>query len=514
MELSFVVKALQRRWWIIVLFSLIGAIPGSLVGNDDSADFQSEAVLIVSPPSTSGTFTFLAEPDRYVQGQLNVLSSVSLAEDVARVLGDDTVSSVRNNTSFTQVDDTDIVVIESRSPDPERAQQVAQAFAEAYLNLQRESTNASQSGNINALEARLTEIEAELAVVNEAIDDAMLQFLLSGDAVPAVSSVVPAEAARRQLLLDEFGQVQSLANDLRFRGLLEVNTAIVQNASFPTVPLSNSNRLLVVGGYVLGAMLGLVVALVWAQFSPYLIDEVLTSEVTGQPVVGTLSRSRALRQTPLLAAQQARGRTPQTLAQLAVRAEALGSVDRPLVIAVVGPRLGAGATTTSLAMAGRFAQQGSLVTLLDADDRDRTMSQLHPATDNGGLAELVECIENEEDVEADNVLTPTELGGVNVIAQGEEISVLRRANARAVVQTAAQFGDVLIVDGGPLLGSAAVIEAVRHADAIILTVPLTQQLRSQLSDVVTQLGADRAKLLTVVTEPTTVRFWDRFLPEG
>ena len=196
-----------------------------------------------------------------------------------------------------------------------------------------------------------------------------------------------------------------------------------------------------------------------------------------------------------------------------MRAEALGSVDRPLVIAVIGPRLGAGATTTSLAMAGRFAQQGSLVTLLDADDRDRTLSQLHPPLDNAGLSELVECIENEQDVEADSVLTPTELGGVNVIAQGEEMSVLRRANARAVVQTAAQFGDVLIVDGGPLLGSAAVIEAVRHADAIVLTIPLNKQLRSQLSDVVTQLGTDRAKLLTVINEPTQPSFLARFRDE-
>ena len=137
MELSFVVKALQRRWWIIVLFSLIGAVPGSLVGNDDSAEFQSEAVLIVSPPSTSGTITFLSEPDRYVQGQLNVLSSVSLAEDVARAIGDDTVSPVRDNTNFTQIDDTDVVVIESRSNDPERAQRVAQAFAEALEGYQR-----------------------------------------------------------------------------------------------------------------------------------------------------------------------------------------------------------------------------------------------------------------------------------------------------------------------------------------------------------------------------------------
>ena len=513
MELSFVIKALQRRWWVIVLFSLLGAVPGALVDDSGPVEFRSDAVLLISPPSTGDTILFQTDPDRYVQGQLNVLSSISLAEDVARAIGDQTVSAVRNSTTFEQLNETDIVVVSSSSADPERARTVAQAFVEAYLNLQRQSTINEQAPEIQALEERLTELQDDLAAVNAVITERMLRFVIDGNSIPSIQSVVPAEAAQRELLTQEIGQVQTLRNDLQFRGLLEVNTEIVQDASFPTVPVAESNSILIIGGYIIGAMLGVVVALVWAQFSRYVIDEASTSDVTGQPAVGSLSRSRSLRQAPLLAAQHARGRTPQTLAQLAVRAEALGSVDRPLVIAVIGPRLGAGATTTSLAMAGRFAQQGSLVTLLDADDRDRTLSQLHPPLENAGLSELVECIENEQDVESDNVLTPTELGGVNVIGQGEEMSVLRRANARAVVQTAAQFGDVLIVDGGPLLGSAAVIEAVRHADAIVLTIPLNKQLRSQLNDVVTQLGTDRSKLLTVINEPTEPSFFSRFRDE-
>jgi Mrp family chromosome partitioning ATPase/capsular polysaccharide biosynthesis protein len=510
MELSFVIKALQRRWWIIVLFSLLGAIPGSLAGDSDVIEFRSDAALLVSPPTSSTIFPS-GDPDRYVQGQLTVLGSQSLLDEVALIIGDDDTGQLVRDLKFKQVGDTDVVVVTSTHPSPERARVVANAFVQTYVATQIANARDSQQPDIDALNEVLREKQEELNQVNATIENAMRVYVLNPP-VPPVNAIVPGASSSQQLLVDEINRIQIAQNELDLAGRLRVNTEIIQQAGNP-IPVESSNSTLIIGGYVLGAMLGVVVALVWAQFSPYLIDEGSTSDVTGQPTVGTLTRSRVMRTNPLLASQQARGRTPQTLAQLAVRSEALGSVTRPLVIVAIGPRVGAGATTTALAMAGRFSQQGSLVTVLDADDRDRTLSRQHATPDLGGLAELVSCIDDERDVNTEAVLSPTELGSVNVIGQGDELTVLRRANTQAVIQTAAQFGDVLIVDGGPLLGSAAVIEACRHADAIVLSVPLQRQLRSQLSDVVLQLGADRSKLLTVVNEPVAQRFWHRLFKD-
>ncbi len=508
MELSFVIKALQRRWWIIVLFSLLGAIPGALVDTGDTVEFQSDAVLLIQPPTTSQTISVSGDPDRYVQGQLNVLESLALAEAVSQSLGDPNSANVRNNSEFNQISDTDIVIVSATGDTPIRAQLVTQAIIDTYIAIQRDNARALQAPDIEAFNQRLDQIQSELDAANASIQAALQPYVvIGGGAVPDINAIAPGSGALRELKIDELARVQSLLNDFELTATLRVNTEVVQNASLPSIPVQESTSVLVIGGYIMGAMLGIVIALVWAQFSPYLIDEMSTTDVTGQAVVGTLTRSRVMRTNPLLASQQARGRTPATLAQLAVQAEALGSVSRPLVVVCIGPRLGAGATSTALAVAGRFAQQGSLVTVLDAVDRDRSLSRLHGSDVIGGLAELVDCVDNDETCDADDVLCPTELAGVNVIAQGEELSALRRANVEAIVDTAAQFGDVLIIDGGPLLGSAAVIEACRHADAIIVAVPLQRQLRSQLNDVVQQLGADRSKILTVVNEPDSSNFF-------
>ncbi|MFV2038901.1 MAG: hypothetical protein ACC660_01520 [Acidimicrobiales bacterium] len=505
MELSFIIKALQRRWWIIVLFSLLGAVLGSLVDTNTDASYESVGLLLVSPPS-DGTITFLNNPDRYVQGQLTVLASLSLAEQVATAVGDPNADVVIKKVDFDQVTETDIIAVTSTSIDAERARLVAQTYIDLYIAGESQSAADSQQPDIQLFDDLLASLQEDLRVVNEAIQEAMRIFVLDDGPIPSVASIVPDEDAERALLIDQINRVQADRNELVLSSRLRTNSQVVQNANLPTSLTESSNSLLIIGGYIMGALLGVVVALMWAQFSPYLIDELSTAEVTGQPVVGTLTRSRTLRGNPLLAAQQARGRTVQTLGQLAVRSEALGSVSRPLVVVTIGPRQGAGATTTALAMAGRFAQQGAMVTVLDADDRDRTLSLRHGGEVEGGLNELVTCVEKEKDCKADRVLSPTELSGVNVIAQRDELSTLRRANAQAVIATAALFGDVLIVDGGPLLGSATVIEACHHADAIVMTIPLQKQLRTQLQDVIQQLGSDRSKLLTVVNEPTNQGF--------
>ena len=509
MELSFVIKALQRRWWIIVVFSLLGAIPGSLIDTDSEAQFESIALVLVSPPSEGG-ITFLNDPDRYVQGQLTVMGSLSLAEDVAELIGGDTTAfAVSRDTEFRQITDTDVVQVKVQADTPEQAQLVAQTFTDLYVSGESARAQQSQQPDIDRYDTLLVDLEGRLATVNEQLRVALVPYILSDGAIPDISSIDPAGASERELLESNIQLVQAAKNDLTLEGRLRANSEIVQPASLPVNRTESSNSILIVGGYIMGALLGAVVALMWAQFSPYLIDEISTTEVTGQPVVGTLSRSRSLRSNPLLASQQGRGRVTQTLGQLAVRSEALGSVSRPLVVVSIGPRPGAGATTTALAMAGRFAQQGAVVTLLDADDRDRSLSRRHGSVASGGLAELVACVEQEADCEADRILAPTELSGVNVITQGDEVAALRRANAQSVIRTAALFGDVLIIDGGPLLGSAAVIEACHHADAIVLSIPLQKQLRGQLEDIVSQLGPDRSKLLTVVNEPASEGFFRR-----
>jgi hypothetical protein len=80
-ELSFIINAVKRRPWIIVLFVALGAAAGQLATPAAAPKYYSRAVLNVSPPSQSRVaVSFSNDPDRYVIGQLSVLNSAQLAE--------------------------------------------------------------------------------------------------------------------------------------------------------------------------------------------------------------------------------------------------------------------------------------------------------------------------------------------------------------------------------------------------------------------------------------------------
>ncbi|MFV0258429.1 MAG: hypothetical protein ACK5PP_08290, partial [Acidimicrobiales bacterium] len=83
MELAFVISALRRRFWLVTLFALLGALPGLRADPGASNNFSSTATLSIQAPSRANVNLFSADPDRYVVSQLAVLNNSVLRAAVA-----------------------------------------------------------------------------------------------------------------------------------------------------------------------------------------------------------------------------------------------------------------------------------------------------------------------------------------------------------------------------------------------------------------------------------------------
>ena len=127
MELGYIVSALRRRFWLVVVFAVLGLLTGlALTGRHTAADYETRAVLLVQPPaSATGTFSFSNDPDRYVIGQVPVLEGSGLAERVAAKIPGETVGSIQHAVSIEHRPKTDVVDVVVRHSDPERAQLIA-----------------------------------------------------------------------------------------------------------------------------------------------------------------------------------------------------------------------------------------------------------------------------------------------------------------------------------------------------------------------------------------------------
>ncbi len=506
MELSFILIALRRRWWLVALGAILGALPGLLAGPGGPGTFESTATLSVEPPTPIGAGTvFNSAPDRYVVSQVNVIGSAGLAQQVADEIGDGaTVVGVLASISIEQEPETDIVNVTASADSAARAQEIAQAYVDIYLANLIAQNDTSQDGEISRREARLTEIQDQLGVINDEIRDTMAPLIQ--DAIdaqispPVASQVVPGLVSQRDLLQTEYSSVLQAKTQLELSARLKVNTRIVQNATLPSLPQTGNGNLALLGGIVAGAMLGVAAAVISAQFSNKVLDEVAASEMLAVPVIGDLPNTRALTRHPEAGFENLPAPLTSTVDQLCVHAEARAAIDRPLVVTVIGTQRGAGATTTAVAMAGRFADAGHKVLLVDADARDPWITQSFNATRHGGVPALLGAKRAGNNA----TFTASSLPNVDVLGLGREPSsaTLRRDAVPALLQGARRHAGVVIIDAGPLLDAAVTVQLCHASDAVVLCVPLADQRADALATVRRQLDAISDRLLPVITNPS------------
>lgn len=506
MELSFVLSALRRRFWVVSLFALLGALPGLLTDPPASSDYRSVAELIIQQPTQANSNNFISDPDRYVVGQLSVLNGAALVTEVAQLNGVP-VAVVREAVSIEQVPQTDVVEISVVYTDPDTAHGLAQSYVDSYMATLE--TDRSDQAELDRLEREIAILQNRLSVLNARIAEAMDQYLVllrtrdPAPPVPQANVVDPAAVTEKDLAEAELKQLQAERNTLKSSSRLRINTRVIQNATLPTEPIPAGGQFLLAGGLFAGAMLGVVAALAWARFSTKVLDEDTASDILGAPVVSEFPHYRSLARQPLAAFQSLPRSAVHVIDQLCVRAEAKASVDGPLSVVVVGSQRGAGTTTLALAMAERFAAGGSSVVLVDADVRDPRITAIFNATQDGGVPAVVANDGALIDQRGRSVFTRTMDPEVSVLGLGSSrgAASLRRDTVAAVMEAAGRKAQIVVIDGGPALDLASTLQATALADAVVLAVPLSRQKSDSLGDLSRQLGTVRDKLLPVVTSP-------------
>ncbi len=512
MELSFVISALRRRFWVVTLFALLGSLPGLTSNRSDSNVWESTAVLNVQPPTRTGVNIFQVDPDRYVQGQLSVLESEELASQVAAKVTEGsnteiTAAELREIVTIEHKPETDVVEITTTTDSDAKAQAISQTYADLYVaGLATTETDTAQK---TQLDTQITQLEGSLQKIDDAIKESMKGFLPTGrkqnpDPIPPAEVVDPSNVSKRQTILAELIDLKSQKNDLDLQSTLKVNTEIIDDAPLPLEPKPARGNFLLAGGLLAGAVAGVVVALMWARFSTKVLDEVSAGEILGSPVVSEFPHYRSLARNPLAAFQALPRSAVPTVDQLCVRAEAMARIGEPLVVAVTGTMRSAGSTTLALAMAERFAAGGASVVVIDGDVRDPRVTALFNATADGGVPSVIASDGALTDQRGRSAFTRTMDPAVSVLGLGPNrgSAALRRDTVPAVLSAARRKAEVIVVDGGPVLDLASTLQFASLADAVVLAVPLARQKGDALLDLSRQLGPVAAKLLPVVTAPS------------
>ena len=503
---------------------VLGAIVGIGLRPSGAALYKTNAVLLISPPQNAlGGTVFLNDPDRYVLSQVSALQSTSIGERVASKLSGETTDSIMRSISIQQRPKTDIVDVIAQSPNAERSQAIANAYAEQYISDLRTRAGSAQG-------PEQADIDTQLASLATKLTD--LEKKLVPVAAPTVKDPTatlppdPTATAERETVLRQYEKLLDTKSQLDLNSKLKVTSEIIQPALLPKYPNAKGGKVLAGIGIFGGLVLGFAAALIAARFSRMVSDDSQIEDLVGQPVAGhvpTIAKFPGPRPEALVALPP---RVESLVDQLCVRAEANAATDGTLRVAVISTQRGAGASTLAVTMAGRFARGGASVVLVDADQLDPTLSTTFRTGGDAGIPSVLARVADEPEGRTGNgsggsgsgngrrmgagprsIFTTTSLPELRVLGLGPkpDVPVLRRANVNQLIERLSGEAQVLVIDGGCVLDAATTVQLAQHVDAIVLAIPSRGQRMSSLEVVARQLRGHEGELLPVVNAPTSAR---------
>ena len=527
MDVSFLIRSVRRYWWLFAVCVLLGLLPGLAQTSGSSSHYESEAILLVGPPSESRVqVSFTNDPDRYVLGQVSVLQSQSIAERVANTVGNaETAQSVSQATTIAHEPKTDIVQIKVATEDPALSTKIADAYLDVYFLLLEDQVSETRQPEIDELNKELDALQVQIAATDAAIATALQPYLPDAQAgaagnyppIPGIDQVAPELDSQRTALQAEFDQILATRTQLTQLDLsakLRITTKVVQRGSVPTEPTAESGRLLLVAGLIGGSFLGLVLCGLATRLSSTAVAEDEIARALGVPVFGQLPKSRVVARNRRAALEQVPAPIAAFVDGLAVQLEASAGVASSLTIAVVGVERASGSTTLALALANRLATNSSRVVVVDFDVRDSEITDLFAARSPGIAALLAD---GRPDLDPPGTgrgargaarrldpYTSTLVPGVQVVGVGnrETNPVPRRQDVPRLIDAASANAHVVVFDAGPLLETAATIHLANLVDAVVLALPVRRLSVRALGTVAAQLRGRRGDLFPVLV-PTT-----------
>lgn len=462
-----------RRWWLVAGLVLGGILATAFVFTQPDTN-RSWAQVLVRPLGvdlTRGSANTSNAIDSVTEREL--ASSLIVADRAAGKLTSDlSPRALRKEVEISGVEKSPVLEFSYASTDATEARDVAQAFAQSYLEIRSEIAAAALDATRDSLSQRQAEVNAELISVNEEIsalteDDTALRAALSTQSV--LSSQI-AELSNDIALLD------SLTTD---PGVVISPAQLAQSSERPrAIPIMFS-------GALLGGLLGLLAAL--------FADRSDRSRELGERELTNVGLS-PLAHIPRLSAGT------DAYVGLEKRLEA-SMIDGRQVLAVTSLSAQGHPAQIAPSLALNMSQTGRRILLISADFANHSISRQLGLSSGPGLIEALVSGRTAAEVVQRS-------GQLDVVTAGEgtadPASLLRMVGLRRLLSEARTDYDMIILSAPDLLAHESSLLTSWAADAVSLVVD-TDDRRSDVERAAELLRrTDSLMLGSVVLTDTSV----------
>ena len=468
LDLRDYLRIVWRRRWLVLL--CVVTLPTAVYTLSARADkIYQAAVTLQVQPQTVDTSLFptdaqpQGQPGRALAAAARLVKTPVAAEEAAKRLEDPPANPRRSLLPRITVETepiADFVTIAATHGNPARAAAIANAFAEALIQLRRRDATE--------------QITSAITEIRRAIDD------LRRD-----------DTAGREQLSEQLQRLRAL------RAAQGRNARIIERAAAATAPIAPRPLRNALVALLLALALAAGLVFVLERLNRRIADTHELRRITGLPLLATVPRS---------AFTDGAGEGHALEAFQTLRAN-LGylNVDGPLKSVLISSALEKeGKTTVAVNLALAMARANKNVVLIDADLRRATVGERLGLARSPGL----------EAVLAAEVALPKALQEVEVAAGRLRVlpglpvelssELIASTRMRRLLETLSGSVDVIVIDSTPLLPVGDAIPLLDLVDGVIMVARIGQTDRDALKRAIEIVGAGSGDLVGVVatgTEP-------------
>jgi succinoglycan biosynthesis transport protein ExoP len=475
------------RKWPIILVTLVVVGAAMVFSARQTPLYASEARFLVQETTISGQDTTGKALNMETQREL--VSSLPVAEIVAEDVG--AIAEPRallRNLEIEVVPGTEILAIRYQSPDPQRTQEVTDAFARGYAEFRRR------------------ELLAELEAASEDIREQIQALTLDKDeALEAAAAVPPASTERGELdaeanaILTQINLLEQELSDLVDRKDIQVGD-IIEPALLPTEPVSPDYVRSGILALAVGLLLGVGVAFLAERLDDGLRGRQDLEARLGAPVLAVIPRVatwRRRRDTPVVTVTEPRAAPAEAYRTLRTSLLFAASQRDAKTLLVTSPHAGEGKTATSANLAVTLAQARKRVLLISADLRKPRIHRFFGISNDVGLTSLL--IGEARPWEA---VVDVGFEHLKVVPSGPVPgNPAELLGSDAMGRLLAQFREVaefVILDSAPAMVVADALTLAPFADAALFVADAEQTSRGAVTHARNQLEQVNVKVIGAV----------------
>ncbi|NOX60908.1 MAG: polysaccharide biosynthesis tyrosine autokinase [Chloroflexi bacterium] len=464
MELREYIRPLRKWWWLLLASTLVATIASFIAVSRQPPTYQTRTTLMVGRaidnPNPTGNEFWLTQ--QLANTYADIAKREPIRRGVMEALGLDWLPSY----TVRVVPNTQLIEITVTDTSPERAQAVADQFAQQLIRQsptgfdpERRQRQEFIQQQLNDLEIGIQETKDEIARKQEE-----LATLFSARQIADTQAQIKGLENKLNSLQSNYA---ALLSNTQEGAINTIN--IIESAALPVTPVGPNKPITV----LLAAIIGFILAAGAAYLMEYLDDTIKNPDDVQQVLelttLGAVPRLDGIDQKNEVIVLKGK-QSPATEAYRILRTNLqFASVDHALsALLVTSPSPDEGKSITVANLAVAMAQAGRRVIVVDTDLHRPRQHRLFNLPNSVGVTTALLT----EHPEPDDLLQETGVPGLHVLTSGplppNPAELLGSERMKRLLERLQERADILVLDSPPatILSDAAILST--QADGVLL----------------------------------------------